>query len=272
MATRLDAAFAAAREQRRTGLVTFVMAGDPDLRRSEQVLLALDRAGSDVVEVGVPFSDPVADGPVIQRASERALAAGTTLDRVLALCSAVRPRMRAPLVLFTYLNPVLRLGVARFVEQAAGAGVDGLLVVDLPLEESGRLRDAAGAAGMDRINLVSPTTSQPRISQAASMGSGFLYAISTLGVTGARQALGGEARRLVERIRRETAMPVAVGFGISHPDQVREVGHWADAAVVGSSIVNLVAGCAGREDLGDRVEAHVRWLLGRAPAESTGEP
>lgn len=271
MAKRLELAFAAARAQERTGLVTFVTAGDPDLDWSEQVLLALDRGGSDVVEVGVPFSDPVADGPVIQRASERALAAGTTLDRVLSLCAKVRPHMRAPIVLFSYLNPILRFGSRAFVEKAASAGVDGLLVVDLPIEESAPLNDMVRSAGIDQIHLLSPTTRQSRIREAASVGSGFLYAISTLGVTGARSAVGEEAHLLVDRIRRETTLPVAVGFGISRPEQIREVGRWADAAVVGSSIVNLVAESADRADIGDRVEAHVRWLLGRDRAGSWEE-
>ena len=266
MAGRIEKAFAAVREQQRAGLVTFVTAGDPDLRRSREILLGLDRGGSDVVEVGVPFSDPVADGPVIQRASERALAAGTTLDLVLELCADVRPLMRAPMVLFSYLNPILRLGVTRFVERALQAGIDGLLVVDLPIEESAGLRDGAQAAGLDQIHLVSPTTSQERIRRAASLGSGFLYAISTLGVTGVRSALDDSARDLVARIRRETSMPVAVGFGISHPDQVREVGCFADAAVVGSAIVTLVARSAGSAQIGAYVEGYVRWLSGREEA------
>ncbi len=268
MATRIDAALAAVREQQRTGLVTFVTAGDPDLRRSREVLLGLDRGGSDVIEVGVPFSDPVADGPVIQRASERALAGGTTLDLVLELCADVRPLLRAPIVLFSYLNPILRLGLTQFVERAARSGIDGLLVVDLPIEESARLRDASREAGLDQILLVSPTTSQQRLRQAASVGSGFLYAISTLGVTGVRAAVADEARALLSRIRQETAMAVAVGFGISHPDQVREVGGFADAAVVGSSIVDLVGRRAGCDDIGAEVAAHVRWLLGQGDTGS----
>jgi tryptophan synthase alpha chain len=262
MPTRIERAFAAAREQRRPALVAFVTGGDPDLARSEEVLLALERGGADVLEVGVPFSDPVADGPVIQRSSERALLAGATLDGVIALCARVRPRLAAPLVLFTYLNPILRLGLSRFMERASRAGVDGLLVVDLPVEESAELSGMAREAGLDRIQLVSPTTTDERLAAAARSGSGFLYAISSLGVTGARKALGEEARWLVERARRATDLPVAVGFGISHPDQVREVGGWADGVVVGSSIVNVVAETGPGEAPGPRVEAHVRWLLG----------
>ena len=272
MAARIEAALAATRQQGRAGLVAFVTAGDPDLRRSAQILVALDRAGADIIEVGVPFSDPIADGPVIQQASGRALSAGATLDRVLGLCADVRSMIHAPLVLFSYLNPILRLGPGRFVDRATAAGVDGMLVVDLPIEESAPWREAARSAGIDQIHLVSPTSGPERIRRAAAAGSGFLYAISRLGVTGARAVIGGEARRLVERVRRETSLPVAVGFGISHPDQVREIGRWADAAVVGSSIVNVVAGSAHREDVADLVEAHVRWLLGRGPAEQEEAP
>jgi len=249
-----------------------VTGGDPDLHRSEQVLLALERGGADIIEIGVPFSDPVADGPVIQRASERALAAGATLERVLALCSRVRSRISAPVVLFTYLNPMLRFGWSRFAAKAADAGVDGLLVVDLPLEEFTSLGDPVREAGIDPILLLSPTTTQARIRRAAAAGSGFLYAISALGVTGARAEVSDEARRLVERIRPETRLPVAVGFGISGPDQVRQVGRWADAAVVGSSIVKVIAETGDHDDLAERVENRVRWLLGRDPSGPGEQP
>lgn len=265
MATRIDATLAAARREGRPGLIAFVTAGDPDMDRSADVLVALDRAGADVIEVGVPFSNPIADGPVIQRASSRALAAGATLDRVLDLCAGVRPKVRAPLVLFSYLNPILRIGPGPFIRRAARAGVDGLLVVDLPVEEPAPWRHEARVAGIDRIYLVSPTSGPERIRRAAAAGSGFLYAISTVGVTGTRARVGDEARRLVERLRRETSLPIAVGFGVSRPDHVREIGRWADAAVVGSSIVEVVERSACREDVEGRVGEHVRWLLGRGP-------
>lgn len=263
MARRIEATLEAARRDRRVGLIAFVTAGDPDLDRSADVMVALDRAGADIIEVGVPFSDPVADGPVIQRASCRALAAGATLARVLGLCARVRPRVRAPLVLFTYLNPILRMGPDAFIDHAADAGVDGLLVVDLPVEEPAPWRARTRAAGIDQICLVSPASGPERIRRAAAAGSGFLYAISTLGVTGTRARVGDEARQLVERVRRETTLPVAVGFGVSHPDHVREIGRWAEAAVVGSSIVKVVEESAGGEDLAARVAEHVGWLLGR---------
>jgi tryptophan synthase alpha chain len=258
--SRLEAAFARIRAEAHPGLVTYVTAGDPDLPRSEDVLRALDRAGADVLEVGVPFSDPLADGPVIQRATERALAAGTTLPRVLDLVERVRPSVRAPIVIFTYANPVLRMGAQAFADRARGAGVDGVLVLDLPMEEAGDFQGIMGDGGIDTIFLLSPTTTDARIRMAARLGRGFLYAISRLGVTGARDVVAGGARELVQRIRAASDVPVAVGFGISTPAHVREVGRWADAAVVGSALVNVIADAGAAPDLATRVEEYVRWL------------
>jgi tryptophan synthase alpha chain len=244
-------------------LVAYVTAGDPDLARSADIVVAVDRAGAAAIEIGVPFSDPVADGPVIQRAAERALAAGTTLGGVLDLVSRVRPRVTAPLVLFSYLNPILRLGARQFAVRAAGAGLDGVLVLDLPAEEAGEMRDELLAAGLDMVFLVAPTTTDERLARAATLAGGFIYAISRLGVTGARRSVADGARDLVARVRAVSGLPVAVGFGLSHPDHVRDVCQWADAAVVGSSLVNVVAGHTADPRLPDRVAAHVRWLLGR---------
>jgi tryptophan synthase alpha chain len=261
--SRLDSVFAALRRERRTGLVTYVTAGDPDLDRSRAILVALDRAGADVLEIGVPFSDPVADGPVIQRAADRAVRNGTTLSNVLEMVTAVRAQVRTPIVLFSYANPILRLGLDRFAQRASDAGVDGVLVLDLPLEEAEPLRDTIVNAGLDPIFLVAPTTSPERIRKAGALGRGFLYAISRLGVTGARATLDEGGRALVERIRAESDLPVAVGFGISHPDHVREVGRWAEAAVVGSSLVGVIEHHGAAPDLVEAVEQHVRWLRDR---------
>lgn len=257
--SRIDDAFARLRSDGRTGLVTFVTAGDPDLERSAVVLETLDRAGADVIEVGVPFSDPLADGPAIQRSSERALAAGATLASSLDLVARVRSRIAAGVVIFSYANPVLAMGLDRFVRRAADAGVDGALVLDLPIEESGGLRDAAAQAAIDPIFLLSPTTTPERIRRAAALGRGFLYGISRLGVTGERDTIADGARELAERVRAATDLPVALGFGISRPEHVAEVGRWADAAVVGSGLVNTVARAAGG-DLAGEVERYVRWL------------
>ncbi len=242
------------------GLVTYVTAGDPDLPRTEGILRALDRAGADVLEVGVPFSDPLADGPVIQRATERALASGTTLAAVLDMIRRSRADLHAPIVLFSYANPILRLGAERFAELARDAGVDGVLVLDLPIEEADQFRALLASRGIDTILLLSPTTTDARLRRAGSLGSGFLYAISRLGVTGARDDLADGAEEMVRRIRAVSPLPIALGFGISKPEQVREVGRWADAAVVGSALVSVIADAGASHDLDSRVEEYVRWL------------
>lgn len=263
--SRLDATFTALRARQQCGLIPYITAGDPDLDRTREILLALDRAGADAIEVGVPFSEPLADGPAIQRASERALAAGTTLTRTLDLIADVRSSLRAPIVLFTYANPIFRFGMERFVARAAEVGVDGLLVLDLPIEEAGPLYAVATEAGLDPIWLLSPTTTTERIRRAAAMGRGFLYAISRLGVTGARASVATGASDLATRIRQETDLPLAVGFGLSRPEHVQAVGQWADAAVVGSALVDLIAREGASSNLIPAVEGYVRWLKGTGP-------
>jgi tryptophan synthase alpha chain len=258
--SRIDDRFAALGRQRRTGLVTYVTAGDPSLAATGDLLARLDRAGADVIEVGVPFSDPLADGPVIQRATERALAAGATLDRTIDLIAGVRDFLKAPIVIFSYANPILRMGVDPFVTRAAAAGVDGVLVLDVPPEEAEEMRSRLGRAGIDTIFLLSPTTTAARIRRAAALGSGFLYGISRLGVTGARDTVAESARELAERVRRETSMPLALGFGVSRPEHVRELGAWAEAAVVGSALVSVIAEHGASPRLLDEVERYVRWL------------
>ena len=258
--SRIDDVFARLRAEKRTGLVTYVTAGDPDLPRSAEVIRAVDRGGADIIELGVPFSDPLADGPVIQRATERALAAGTTLGRVLDLAASLRDDVRAPLVLFTHANPVLRMGLPAFAARARAAGVDGVLVLDVPPEEAGEAQAAFDGEGLDTIFLLSPTTTVERIRRAATLGRGFLYGISRLGVTGARADVADSAAALAARVRAETDRPLALGFGFSTPDHVRAVGQWADAAVVGSALVTVVAEHAGNPDLAGEVERYVRWL------------
>jgi tryptophan synthase alpha chain len=260
--SRLEQAFASLRSERRPGLVTYTTAGDPDLPRSAEILRALDRAGADVLEVGVPFSDPLADGPVIQRATERAIAAGGSLRASLAMIARVRAHVKAPIVIFSYANPMLRLGLDAFARQAADAGVDGVLALDLPIEEAGEFRETLAHAGIDTIFLLSPTTTDARIKTAAALGSGFLYGISRLGVTGARAQVAAGAQAMVRRIRARTSMPIALGFGISSPEQVAEVCAYADAAVVGSALVSVIAEAGAGPDLIGRVESYVRWLKG----------
>jgi tryptophan synthase alpha chain len=258
---RLAETFARLRQQAPgPGLVAYITAGDPDLAHTEGILRALDRGGADVIEVGVPFSDPLADGPVIQRATERALAAGTTLAGVLELIGRLRAELRPPIVLFSYVNPILRLGSATFADRCREAGVDGVLVLDLPIEEAGEFRALLASRGIDTILLLSPTTTDDRLRRAAALGSGFLYAISRLGVTGVRETLADGAEEMVRRIRAVSALPIALGFGISKPEHVREVGRWADAAVVGSGLVSMIAEAGASNEVFARVEEYVRWL------------
>jgi tryptophan synthase alpha chain len=258
--SRLADVFAKLRADHRTGLVTYVTGGDPDAARSAAILRGLDRAGADVLEVGIPFSDPLADGPVIQRASERALAGGATLSSTLDLIADVRADVQAAVVVFSYVNPIFRMGTDTFAARAAAAGVDGVLVLDLPIEEAGPFRQTVVDAGIDPIFLLSPTTTDARIRRAAELGRGFLYGISRLGVTGVRSEVSSSARTLARRIRAVTSLPVAVGFGLSRPEHVRQVGEWADAAVVGSALVDVIARKADSPDLVAAVQQFVTSL------------
>jgi tryptophan synthase alpha chain len=269
LTSRIGAAFDRIRAEGRPGLVTYVAAGDPDMRTSAEILCALDRAGADVLEVGIPFTEPLADGPVIQRAIERALAAGATATGVLDLVKSVRSAIKAPIVLFTYANPVLRMGVEAFGDRARDAGVDGVLVLDLPIEEAGPFRDAMAVRGIDMIFLLSPTTTDARMKQAAALGRGFLYGISRLGVTGTREKVADGAPALAARMRAATSLPIALGFGISSPEHVQQIGQWADAAVVGSGLVKVIAEAGKGPDLIERVESYVRWL--RSGAGTTAQ-
>ena len=266
MSQRLTDTFARLRNGGGPGLVTYVTAGDPGYARSKAIVLALDRAGADVIELGVPFSEPLADGPVIQRATERALAGGMTLAKTLDLVEELRPGVRAPIVLFTYANPIYRLGLDAFVARAAAVGVDGVLALDLPAEEAGPLHERLAAAGLDMIFLVSPTTTDERLRRAGEIGSGFLYGVSRTGVTGMRDAVADSAEALCTRMRRETRLPVALGFGLSRPEHIRDVGRWADAAVVGSALVDVIARTGDSPEVAAEVERFVRWLKGDAAA------
>ena len=258
---RIEQTFHALRAAGQKGLVAYVTAGDPDFERSADVIRGIARGGADVLEIGVPFSDPIADGPAIQRASERALAAGGGLGRSLDLIGCLRREIGAPIVVFTYVNPVFRMGVETFITRAAEAGVDGVLLLDLPIEESEDMRERLDRRGIDQIFLVSPTTTDERLRVAGRLGRGFLYAISRLGVTGAREMVADTAAPLVERLRAATSLPVALGFGISRPEHVAQVWSYADAAVVGSALVQVVAGAsAAGASPGEAAERFVRWL------------
>ena len=261
--SRIDNTFLELRKRGAKGLVVYVTAGDPTLDDTGKILGALDRAGADLIELGVPFSDTLADGPVIQRASERALRVGTSLRRILELLPCWRRVVRGPMILFTYYNPILQYGLESFSRDAARAGIDGALVVDLTPEESGDYVAAMRSQNLDTVFLASPTSTDERLARIAGLSTGFLYLISRTGVTGERQQLSSSLRPLVERVRRFTALPLALGFGISTPEQVTEVQSLADAAVVGSALVRaiedryLTEGEAG-------IEKFVRWLKGRS--------
>ncbi|HEX6851550.1 MAG TPA: tryptophan synthase subunit alpha [Candidatus Polarisedimenticolaceae bacterium] len=247
-AERIEAALRAATGSGRLGFVPFLVAGDPDLGRTARYAGALARAGADVLELGVPFSDPLADGPTIQRATERALASGTDLAAVLRALPAIRAAAAVPIVLFGYANPFLRYGVERFVADAAAAGADGVLVTDLPPEEAAPLREPCRARGLATVFLAAPTSTHARLASVCSAASGFVYLVSRAGVTGARTDLAEGVRALVGRVRAHTSLPIAVGFGVSRPEHVTALRGAADAFVVGSALVDRVgAGADERE-------------------------
>jgi tryptophan synthase alpha chain len=272
MPNRIDDCLTRLRAEKNKAFIPYICAGDPALNKTVELSLALEKAGADILELGLPFSDPLADGPVIQRATERAIAAGGNLRASLAMIAKVRPQVKAPIVIFSYANPMLRLGLDAFARQAADAGVDGVLALDLPIEEAGSFRETLAAKGIDTIFLLSPTTTDARIKTAAALGSGFLYGISRLGVTGARAQIAVGAETMVRRIRAHTAMPIALGFGISSPEQVAEVCAYADAAVVGSALVSVIAEASAGPDLVGRVETYVRWLRGAGLPEGRPLP
>ena len=258
--SRIDQAFTRLHDERRGGMVTYVTAGDPDAGTSAKILAALARGGADILEVGVPFSDPLADGPVIQRATERALAAGMTLRGTLDVVRTVRRSVDTPIVLFTYANPVARMDPAVFAREAKDAGVDGVLILDYPVEEAGPLRATLLEAGLDPIFLISPTTTDARIRRSGELGRGFLYLISRLGVTGMRDNLAEGVSGLVARVRAQSTLPVALGFGISSPEHVAQACASADAAVVGSALVQVIADHGMEPDVAERAGEYVRWL------------
>jgi tryptophan synthase alpha chain len=235
--TRITRRFDELRKNAELGLVTYVTAGDPSLAATEKIVLALAESGADIIELGVPFSDPLADGPTIQRASERALRSGTTLSAVIELIARLRQQSDIPLIVFSYFNPVLQMGLERFADTTASAGADGVLITDLTPEESAEYRKAITAKGLDTIFLAAPTSPDERLEKIAGVSSGFLYLISRTGVTGAKDALPAELPELIRRTRRVTSLPIAVGFGISLPGHVSILGGLADAAAVGSALV-----------------------------------
>ena len=249
--------------QKRPALVAYVTCGDPNLATTRAIVLAAIEAGADIIELGVPFSDPVADGPVIQRASERALHHGTSLEQVLRVGKEVRSKSQAGLIIFSYLNPILRMGLTKFSAALEDAGMDGALVTDLPVEEAGDYLHEMRKRRLHTVFLAAPTSPDDRLKQIAKASTGFVYAVSRTGVTGAQKQLPPDARELVRRLRLYTELPIAVGFGISSAEQCAAVGEFADAAVVGSAIVETVERNPGKEP--EAVAQFVRQLLVGSP-------
>jgi tryptophan synthase alpha chain len=264
--SRIRETFASLKRAGRGGFIPFITAGDPDLTTTEHLLIELAAAGANIIELGVPFSDPVADGETIQRASERALRKGITVSDVLSCVSHAKQHIDVPIVLFSYFNPLLSFGRDRLAKEAKEAGVDAILVTDLIPEEAETWTETLVRFDLDPIFLVAPTTSDQRLKQIAQEARGFIYAVSRAGVTGARDEMTGDAEALVKRVRSVSDLPVAVGFGISTPEQVRQVWGFADAAVIGSAIVSQIEKLADSSDLVNRIGEFVRSLL--APEEA----
>ena len=243
------------------GFIPFVTAGDPDLTTSLSIVEALAEEGADIIELGMPFSDPMADGPTIQASSQRALANGVTITDVLGLVKDFRSRYETPIVLFGYLNPLLQYDLERFRDDAADVGIDGVLITDVVDDEAAGISDLLAEKDIDLISLVAPTTSDERLEKIAHYARGFIYAVSRAGVTGARGEMSSAAETLVERVRKYTNLPVAVGFGISTREQVETTWRFADAAVVGSAIVNEIAQSNGPNDAVGLVRTFIRGLM-----------
>lgn len=260
--TRIEQKFAQLKSDGRKAFIPYITAGDPSLDVTLDLILALEKSSADVIELGVPFSDPIADGPVIQRATERALHSGVTLQKVLQLGSKVRRQSEIPLVLFSYFNPLLNYGLEKLAHDAIESGFDGVLATDLTVEESDTFVRTMRTAGLNTIFLVAPTSSPERMKKIAETSNGFLYAVARTGVTGEQQDLASELNPFLKTLRAHRTAPIAVGFGISRPEHVCAVWQEADAAIVGSSIVKEIEQHIGKADLVERVSAFACWLKG----------
>ena len=265
--TRITRLFEKLKQQGRPGLIAYLTAGDPSPEHTPALVAALERGGADLIELGVPFSDPIADGPVIQRGSDRALRAGTTLRRVLDIAGQIRERSEIPLLLFTYLNPVLRFGLKNLARAAAEHGIDGCLLTDVSVEEAETYVDAVREQGLDTVFLAAPTSTEERRRLVAKYSTGFVYLVSRTGVTGERESLSDAAGMLVDDMRKVTDLPLAIGFGIATAQQVREAGRIADAVVVGSAIVRTIENNASSPELEQRLERFAGELASGLPSK-----
>jgi tryptophan synthase alpha chain len=266
MPNRIDSTFVKLREARKSGFIAYITAGDPSPEQTPLLAAALDEAGVDILELGIPFSDPLADGATIQAAAGRAIAAGTTVPSVLQIIRAIRKTSQIPIVLFTYLNPVYIYGYNRFIEDAANAGADGLLILDLPPDEASRNAELMGTHGLLAIQLIAPTTPPDRMELIAKSAEGFIYYVSREGVTGEQTSLAQSISSQVAEIRKRTRLPIAVGFGISTPDQAAEVARQADAVVVGSAIVRQISEGENSPNLCEKIAAFTRPLVAAVKA------
>jgi len=259
MHNRIDDCFARLRSQKRKGFIPYICAGDPNLKKTAELGLALEKSGADLLELGLPFSDPLADGIVNQLAAQRALSAGTTIRGVFDCVREIRRKSQIPIVLYSYLNPIFRFGADKFHREAEAAGVDGLLILDLPPEEDGdegdRLKRSSSQTGLVHIRLIAPTTPAERIKTIAKSAKGFLYYVSREGVTGARDAIATSLPAKIAELRKFSDLPIAVGFGISNPEQAQEVAQHADAVVIGSAIVDLIAKYSDKAEMIEKVSA-----------------
>ena len=260
MTSKLDRTFAQLRQKGEKALITYVMAGDPSLRETEQLVVELEQAGADIIELGVPFSDPIADGPVIQQAAERALRSGTSLRAILSMVTGLRARTQIPLVLMAYYNSIHAFGPERFCQEAAKAGVDGLILPDMPPDEAGPLKGPAAAAGLPLIYLLAPTSTAERRTFVARQSQGFVYYVSLTGITGAKLPNLADVSKNVEKIRRVTNVPVAVGFGVATPEDAAKVAAIADGVIVGSAIVKQIAAHRQKPEMVKHVAEFVRSL------------
>lgn len=259
--SRIEEAFRKANERGEGAFIPFITAGDPDLKTSVSIVLELERAGADLIELGIPFSDPMADGPTIQASSERALKHGTTVRDVIALVRSIRKKgSEIPIILFGYYNPIFVYGVDRFAREAASAGVDGVLVVDLPPEEADELLSPLRANGLDLVFTLTPTSDVSRIKLVAALASGFIYYVTVTGVTGARTKVAVKLKDAVRRIRKYSSLPVGIGFGISTPDQVQSVSRCGDGVVVGSAIIDKIVKFQGEKDMPRKIGRFARRL------------
>jgi tryptophan synthase alpha chain len=271
-ANRIDDAFARLKAKGEKALIAYVMAGDPSLQETEQLVQSLERAGADLIELGVPFSDPIADGPVIQQAAERALRSGTSLRKILETVRSLRTKTQIPLVLMAYYNTIRAMGEATFCREAVGAGVDGLIVPDMPPEEAGPLRPAAAETGLRLIFLLAPTSTAARRATVARAAGGFVYYVSLTGITGAKLTDLGDVERNVTRIKQVSALPVAVGFGVTTPEDAAKVARLADGVIVGSAIVNAIHDHQQDARMPERVRDFVRSLKHAMTPASAAPP